>query len=64
MTVWYRSILSLQHSTFLSLTFTILDGKSQKQNPGLVFKDGEWWDEVSMAILEKDWKEGHIKMEK
>ena len=29
-----------------------------------LFKDGEWWDEVSMAILEKDWKEGHIKMEK
>ncbi|KAJ5269359.1 hypothetical protein N7505_005117 [Penicillium chrysogenum] len=29
-----------------------------------LFKDGKWWDEVSMAILEKDWKEGHIKMEK
>jgi hypothetical protein len=36
--VWYRSILSLQHSTFLSLTLTILDGKSQNQNPGLVIE--------------------------
>ncbi|OQE32614.1 hypothetical protein PENFLA_c001G10303 [Penicillium flavigenum] len=29
-----------------------------------LFKDGKWWDEANMAILEKDWKQGHIKMEK
>ncbi|KAJ6184468.1 hypothetical protein N7519_005769 [Penicillium mononematosum] len=29
-----------------------------------LFKDGKWWDEVNMAILEKDRKQAHIKMEK
>jgi RimJ/RimL family protein N-acetyltransferase len=28
-----------------------------------LFKDGKWWDEVNMAILEKDWKQRRIKME-
>ncbi|CAG8909286.1 unnamed protein product [Penicillium egyptiacum] len=29
-----------------------------------LFKDGEWWDEVNMAILEKDWKQRQIEMKR
>ncbi|KAJ6139527.1 hypothetical protein N7471_006013 [Penicillium samsonianum] len=28
------------------------------------FKDGEWWDETNMAILEKDWKLRQVEMMK
>jgi RimJ/RimL family protein N-acetyltransferase len=43
-----RAIRSYQRCGF------VIEGRSRES----IFRDGRWWDEIAMSILESDWREG------
>ena len=34
----------------------VVEGRSRES----IFRDGRWWDEIAMSVLESDWRAGRI----